>query len=223
MLGRELKIEIASYCYSPLSRTLIVMEKPAQTDYPIHALLRHRYSTIAFDGDRPLDPDTVGSLLEAARWSASCFNEQPWRFIVATKRDEPTYSKLFDCLVEANQAWAKNADLLIISVGKDTFTHNGNPNSYGQYDVGQAVTSLTLQGESMGLRVHQMGGFKKDQARATFKIPAGFTPAAAIAIGYPAPVESLDNEAMREREMAPRVRKSLAEIVFGETWEQGYF
>lgn len=198
------------------------MEKPAQTDYPIHDLLRHRYSTIAFDGDRPLSPATVGSLLEAARWSASCFNEQPWRFIVATKRDA-AYSKLFACIVEANQAWAKNADMLIISVGKDTFTRNDNPNSYGQYDVGQAVTSLTIQAESMGLRVHQMGGFDKVKAREVFGIPAGFTPAAAIAIGYPAPVESLDNEAMRERETAPRVRKPLSEIVFSDGWEQSYF
>ena len=199
------------------------MDKPAQTDYPIHDLLRHRYSTIAFDGDRPVEAEKMGSLLEAARWSASCFNEQPWRLIVATKREEASYAKLLDCIVEANQAWAKNADILMISVGKDTFTRNDKPNAYGQYDAGQAVASLVIQAESMGLRVHQMGGFDKDKARSAFGIPAGFTPAAAIAIGYPAPLESLDIEAMRERETSPRVRKPLSEIVFGESWGQSYF
>ncbi|OKH15123.1 nitroreductase [[Limnothrix rosea] IAM M-220] len=198
------------------------MEKPAQTDYPIHDLLRQRYSTLAFDGDRPVEADKLGSLLEAARWAASCFNEQPWRFIVATKRHAAAYQKLLNCIVEGNQVWAKNADILMISVGKQRFTRNDNPNPYGMYDVGQALANLTLQAEAMGLRVHQMGGFDKDKAREVYGIPVGFEPAAAVAIGYPGELGSLDNEALREREASPRVRKPLSDIVFGDRWEQSY-
>ena len=198
------------------------MEKPAVTKYPIHELLRQRYSTVAFDGDRPVEPEKIGSLLEAARWAASCFNEQPWRFIMATKKNPEAYNKLLDCLAEANQEWAKNADILMISVGKQRFTHNNNPNSYGMYDVGQALTSLTIQAESMGLKVHQMGGFDKDKARTVYGIPEGFAPAAAVAIGYPGDVNTFA-ENIREREQSPRTRKPLTEIIFTESWGNSYY
>jgi nitroreductase len=199
-----------------------MMEKPAQTQYPIHDLLRQRHSTVAFDGDRPVEAEKLGSLFEAARWSASCFNEQPWRFIVATKDNPTAYQKLLDCLVEANQAWAKNAYILMISVGKQRFTRNDNPNPYGMYDVGQALATLTVQAETMGLKVHQMGGFDKEKARILYGIPEGFDPAAAVAIGYPGDVFSLD-ESLREREQTPRTRKPLSEIVFSDSWGNSYF
>lgn len=198
------------------------MEKPAQTQYPIHPLLRQRFSTVIFDGDRPVEAEKIGSLLEAARWASSCFNEQPWRFLVATKADATAYGKMLDCLMETNQTWAKNAYILMISVGKQRFTRNDNPNPYGMYDVGQALTSLTIQAEALGLRVHQMGGFDKEKARDLYKIPAGFDPAAAVAIGYPGEISTAP-EALQEREQSPRSRKPLTEIVFTETWENPYF
>lgn len=197
------------------------MEKPAQTQYPIHDLLRQRFSTVSFDGDRPVEAEKIGSLLEAARWAASCFNEQPWRFIMATKDDPAAYAKMLDCLVEANQAWAKNAPILMISVGKQQFTHNDNPNPYGMFDVGQALTSLTIQAEALGLKVHQMGGFNKDKAREIYGIPEGFEPASAVAIGYLGDVTKL-NESLQEREQSPRSRKSLSEIVFKDEWGKSY-
>jgi nitroreductase len=198
------------------------MEKPAQTQYPIHPLLRQRFSTVIFDGDRPVETDKIGSLLEAARWAASCFNEQPWRFLLATKDNPAAHGKMLDCLVESNQTWAKNAYILMISVAKEQFTRNDNPNPYGMYDVGQSLASLTIQAEALGLRVHQMAGFDKDKARAVYKIPSGFTPAAAVAIGYPGDPEIFP-ESLQEREYSPRTRKPLSEIVFTDTWEEAYF
>lgn len=198
------------------------MEKPAQTHYPIHDLLRQRFSTVTFDGDRPVTAATLGSLLEAARWAASCFNEQPWRFLIATKDDPKAYDKMLDCFVEANQTWAKNAYILMISVGKQQFTRNDNPNPYGMYDVGQSLTSLTIQAEAMGLKVHQMGGFDKEKARTVYNIPTGYEPAAAVAIGYPGDVATFE-ESLREREQSPRSRKPLSEIAFKDDWDKSYF
>ncbi|MBV5261139.1 nitroreductase family protein [Synechococcus moorigangaii CMS01] len=198
------------------------MEKPAQTQYPIHPLLRQRYSTVAFDGDRPVESEKIGSLLEAARWASSCYNEQPWRFLIATKADPTAYSTMLDCLVETNQTWAKNAYILMVSVGKAHFTRNDNPNPYGMYDVGQALSNLTIQAEAMGLRVRQMGGFDKEKARTVYNIPAGFDPAAAVAIGYPGDLNELP-EALQEREQMPRSRKPLTEVVFTQAWGHSYF
>src|SRR2546425_8840092 len=75
------------------------MEKPADTRYPIHDLLRRRWSPRAFS-DRRVDPAIMRSLLEAARWAPSSYNEQPWSFIVATKDDPVEFGRLLSCLVE---------------------------------------------------------------------------------------------------------------------------
>src|SRR5580704_19503528 len=91
------------------------MEKPAQTAYPIEELLRRRWSPRAF-AERLVEPDKVLRMFEAARWSASCFNEQPWSFIVATRDDAAEFARLLSCLVEGNQAWASHAPVLMVSV-----------------------------------------------------------------------------------------------------------
>lgn len=77
------------------------MEKPAETQYPIHDLLRRRWSPRTF-AERAIKPETLRSLFEAARWAPSSYNEQPWRFIVATKEERTEYERLFNCLVEGN-------------------------------------------------------------------------------------------------------------------------
>jgi nitroreductase len=181
------------------------MEKPANSEYPIHPLLQQRWSPLAFS-KKPITPETIASLLEAARWTASCFNEQPWQFIVATQEKPEEFNKLLSCIVEANQVWAKNAPVLMIAVAKMNFEKNGNPNRHAFYDVGAAVCSLTVQATSVGLFVHQMAGFDVEKTREVYQIPSGYEPTTAIAIGYPGDPQSLPEE-YQQREFAPRQRK----------------
>src|SRR5262249_25966490 len=94
-----------------------MIKKPADANNPIHHLLRERWSTVAFS-DRRVEPEKLRSLLEAARWAASCFNEQPWSFIIADKSDKTEYDRLLGCLVEGNQLWAGNAPVLLLSVAR---------------------------------------------------------------------------------------------------------
>ena len=91
------------------------MQKLAETRYPIHELLRERWSPRAF-ADRMVEPEKLRSLLEAARWAPSSFNEQPWSFIVATKEHPGEYERLLSCLVEGNVRWAQHAPVLMLSV-----------------------------------------------------------------------------------------------------------
>ncbi len=197
------------------------MEKPAQTEYPIHELIKQRWSPLAFNS-RPIESEKIGSLLEAARWAASCFNEQPWFFIVATQDNTQEYEKLFSCLVEANQKWAKDAPLLMLSVAKLSFQRNNKPNRHALHDVGLAMGNLTLQAQSLGLFLHQMGGFDADKARTLYNIPEDYEPVAAIAVGYPGNVNQLDAD-LQQRELSPRNRKPLTEFVFSGTWNNSYF
>ena len=196
----------------------MVMEKPAETQYPIHDLLRRRWSPRAFS-DRRVDPAIMRSLLEAARWAPSSYNEQPWSFIVATKDDPVEFGRLLSCLVEGNIQWAQHAPVLMVSVARLYFEDDGKPNRHAFHDVGLAVANLIVQATALGLVVHQMAGIFPDKIRELYGIPEGYEAVAGIALGYPGDPQSLPEE-LRKRELAPRERKPLTEFVFSGRWGQ---
>lgn len=193
------------------------MEKPAPTDYPVHELIAQRWSPRAFS-NRPVEIRTILAILEAARWAPSSYNEQPWRFIVATRDDEEGYNRLLQCLVEFNQLWARTAPVLLISVASLQFERNGKKNRCAVHDVGLATANLMLEATARGLFVHAMAGVNLDKVRETYDIPEGFEPVAAIALGYAGDPSVLPEE-LREGESAPRIRKPLRDIVYGGVWE----
>lgn len=192
------------------------MQKEAQTDFPIHELLRSRWSPVAFSS-RPVEPEKLRSLLEAARWAPSSFNEQPWAYVLATQDDPEEYQHMLSVLVEGNIAWAQHAPVLMLSVAKLNFERNGKPNRHAFHDVGLASENLVIQATALGLAVHQMAGFHVEKARELFGIPSGWEPVAAIAAGYPGDPDSLP-EPLHKRELAPRTRKSLELFVFTGRW-----
>jgi len=191
------------------------MEKPAPVDHPVHDLVSRRWSPLAFASD-PVAPEQVLRVLEAARWAASCFNDQPWSFLVGFRGDE-TWQGLHDCLVPANQAWAGEAPVLLLAMAHERFVATGKPNRHAQYDTGQAVASLALQATAQGLFVHQMAGFDADAARTRFSIPANHTPMAAIALGHAGDPDALP-EALAERERGPRERVPVSTFTFAGAW-----
>ena len=193
------------------------MDKSAETDYPIHDLIRRRWSPRAFS-DRPVERETLLSVLEAARWAPSSFNEQPWRFIIARREHTDEFERMLSCLKEGNQTWAQNAPVLLISVAKTYFGDDpSKANRHAFHDVGLATSQLALQALDCGLYVHQMAGFERDTTRETFGIPDGYEPVTAMALGHPGDPDELP-EKLAEREHKPRARKSLTEIVFDGRW-----
>ena len=192
------------------------MAKPASVHFPIHELLANRWSPRAFD-ERPVEPDTLASLFEAARWAPSSNNEQPWRFIVASKEARSAYDRLFACLVEGNRAWAFRAPVLILSVASLTFADSGEPNRHALHDVGLATENLLLQATALKLAAHPMAGFDVEQARVTLKIPSGYEPVAMIAIGHPGDPGVLPDR-LKQRELAVRERDRASGFVFFGEW-----
>jgi nitroreductase len=190
--------------------------KLVTTDHPIHDLLASRWSPYAF-ADRPVPDDDLRSLFEAARWAPSSYNEQPWSYVVATKASPEDFKRLLSCLVEGNQAWAKAAPVLGIGCTSLNFVRNGKPNAAAVHDLGLASAGLVLEATARGLSVHQMIGILPDRARELFRIPEGVQPLTGLAIGYVADPSILP-EVYRQRDLAPRKRKTLAEFVFGGQW-----
>lgn len=182
------------------------MNRDANPDYPIHPLLVARHSPYAFDPARPVDAATVHALFEAARWTMSSYNAQPWRYIVGIKGDgTDTWEKVHACLVEGNQPWAKNAPVLALGLAKTTFDHNGKPNKAAEHDLGAASAFLTVEAVSRGLCVHQMIGIEPEKVVATFALGADIKPLTGLAIGYLGE-PGLIPEAYAARDRNPRAR-----------------
>ena len=196
------------------------MIKHGRPDHPVNELITKRWSPYGFS-DRLVSPDDLKSLFEAARWAASSYNEQPWRYIVATRDDPAEFERILSCLVEANQAWAKSAAVLVLGVASQEFSRNGKPNRVANHDLGLAAGNLCLEATARGLHVHQMAGILPDEARKTFGVPDTFDVFTAIAIGYAADPETLPED-MKERDLAPRTRRPLPEFVFGGKWGESY-
>ena len=196
-----------------------MIEKPAITDQTISPIIAERWSGRAFDANLIISDEQITALCEAARWAPSCFGDQPWRFMVLNKhQDHTAWQQGLDLLAPGNQAWAKNAPLLILAASVNTFSHNDSDNRWVAYDTGAASISLCLQATAMGLMSHQMGGFDSDKLRNNFNIPDNISLWAMIAVGYPADLDSL-SETQLERELNARERRPLSEQFFVNTWQ----
>ncbi len=191
------------------------MEKPAPADHPVHDLIASRWSPYVFS-DRPVAAEDLRSLFEAARWAPSCYNEQPWRYIVGERSDPEAFERVLSCLVEGNQVWARHAPVLVLGVVALTFARNGKPNDAALHDLGLASANLLVEATARGLSVHQMRGILPDRAREIFAIPDDHEAFSGIAIGYAGDPSTRPELADRDRERRPR--RPMAEFVFAGTW-----
>lgn len=191
--------------------------RAAPTDVAIEPLIAARWSPRAI-AERPVAPEKLKVLFEAARWAPSSFNEQPWRFLVATTREPDWLARLRGYLMSGN-AWATRAPVLVVSAYRTHFTRNDEPNRVAFRDLGAAEENLVLQAYAGGLVAHQMAGFESERLRDEL-LPDGFEVGSMTALGYPGDIDDLD-EKLRERELRPRQRKPLDELVFGEEWGEG--
>ncbi len=191
-------------------------ERRLGTAAPLHELFERRYSPRAF-ADEPIGDGALRAMLEAARWAPSCFNEQPWTYLVAKREDRAEFARMAGCLNERNRAWAAEAPMLMVSIARTTFRRNGKPNRHAWHDVGLASACLTLQATALGLAVHQMAGFDRERVRETYGVPDGEEPVAMLAVGRPGDPETLPPD-LAERERAPRTRKPLAGVAYRGAW-----
>jgi nitroreductase len=180
------------------------------------SLIRARWSRRSFS-NRKVDIGKLVRLLEAARWTPSYRNEQPWNFIIASRDDAAAHERLLSCLAESNITTARRAPILILSVVKLNFDADGRRNPYAFHDAGKAASNLTERAGVMGLLVHQMSGFDAARARDLFNIPSGFTPVSVVAIGYPGPDGPTDNTIIGE---PSQMRRPLHNLVFTGSWGQ---
>lgn len=190
--------------------------KEAPADYPVHDLITRRWSPYAYS-DRAVRARDLRSLFESARWAASCYNDQPWYYIVARREQRDEFEKLLSCLTEGNQKWAGQVPVLALGIVRSRFLHNGKLNRHALHDLGQASANLSLEAASRGLQVHQMAGILPDKARELFGIPDDAEVVTALAIGYPDDDETAP-EVLRAKDRSRRGRRPISETVFEGGW-----
>ena len=152
-------------------------------DRPIEPLLLRRWSPRAMTG-AAVSASDLATLLEAARWAPSSYNEQEWRFLYA-HREGRHWTTFFDLLTEGNRAWCHQAGVLIVMLSHKIFARNGRPNPAHSFDTGAAFENLALQGCAMELVVHGMMGFDSDRARTALEVPNDYAVEVMVAIGHP--------------------------------------
>lgn len=188
------------------------MNKTASTHFPIDERLAQRWSPYIFS-DRRVDPVVLRSIFEAARWSPSSFNEQPWRYIVGMQGQGEDHGKIVDCLSEGNQAWAEHAPVLIMGSYQKNFSSNGSFNKAAPHDLGLASAHMVFEASRHDLFVHMMIGLDPELARAKFEIPSDAEAYIAMAVGYRGEAGGSDSS-LSEREHKPRVRIAQKDFVF---------
>lgn len=185
--------------------------KEAKTKYRVLPAIKKRWSPRAFD-DKPVEKEKIRSLFEAARWTPSRFNQQPWRYVIGFKGDE-TYTLIMDTLIPNNQRWAFNAPVLIAAFGRKFLNESEDNNTAYQYDTGQSVAFMTFQATEEGLHVRQMGGFSARKMVENFQVPVHYKPLTVLAVGYLAEPNQLPKE-LELLERKERTRFDFDDIVF---------
>ncbi len=185
----------------------------------IHPLIRKRFSGRAFS-PVSLELSQIQLLLEAASWSSSSMNEQPWRYAVALRSEEERFARFLSCLQPGNQVWARQAGALVLSLAYNWHDGIQHINRFDWHDTGAANTSLLLQATHMGLIGRMMGGFDFERTETLFGVSSErnahhpqLVPVCFIALGYPTSADQLE-EPFRSREMAPRKRKPIEDLMY---------
>lgn len=188
-----------------------------EIESPVMEVIKARRSIRAYS-PKPVEPEKIEMLFEAARWAPSSMNEQPWTYIYATKDQPELWEKLLETLKDGNKIWAASAPLLILSMARKKLIRNGMTNGSAKYDLGSANAFLSLQATELGLNVHQMGGYDKLKAIENFGIPEEeYELGVVLAVGYPGTPEQLP-ENLRKREIAPRIRYTTESFVHNSSF-----
>lgn len=173
-------------------------------------LFSERWSPRAFQ-QAQIPEVALQAIFDAARWSPSCFNEQPWQFITAANKSDGRFEEFLALLVDSNQSWAKHASVLGFIVAKRHFDQNQKENKTASFDCGAAWMAMTLQARMFGLFSHGMAGIHYDEAYTTLNVDrTSHQVICAFALGILDTPDQLP-EALQAREK-PSPRKPLSDI-----------
>ncbi|MFP4364467.1 MAG: nitroreductase family protein [Spirochaetia bacterium] len=162
-----------------------------------------------------IDRGIINTLLSAAVLAPSCFNNQPWRFLVADS--EETLSVVKEHLAGGNYWMQKAPAIVLVAANPDDDCRLSGSRDYALFDTGMAAMGLILQAVREGLHAHPIAGFKSVELKRALGIPEEYILITCVALGYPGNGENL-SDSHKKAETSPRERKDISEVVFFNSW-----
>ncbi len=178
----------------------------------LHENIRNRWSPYSFS-ERPLDPEKIKIVLEAAICAPSSFNEQPWLFVYTERDDEASFREFVGFLDETNQVWASQAGALVVNLARLKSSVTRKENYYALHDLGIATGNILNQATALGVDVHIMGGFSRQRVRKYLKLDDEIMPVAVMALGYFGENDQIPEE-ISVKDRKRRGRKRFEETIF---------
>jgi len=178
------------------------------SDDGINLLIQARRARRALSED-PVPQEALQRLVEAAHLAPSCFNNQPWRFVVAQGE---ALAKVKAALPGGNY-WAQPAPaILALASHRDLDCKLSDARDYFLFGCGMAAGMLMIQATQMGLIAHPIAGYDPVAVKMALGIPPEYTLITLIVVGKPGDVNTL-SEKHREIELGPRDRKPLSAVL----------
>jgi len=176
--------------------------------------IKKRRSPIVFK-NKKVEKDKILAMIEAARWAPSCFNNQPWNYVLVDQK-APNRKEVENALNFGN-GWAKKAPYLIVVGGKPKNDCQSNNIDYYLYDTGQSVMSFAIEAVHQGLAVHQMAGWDGKKMKKAVGFPTGYNVIIVMGVGYRDDIKKIWDkleQKIKDKLTAPRTRKKIEENFF---------
>jgi nitroreductase len=134
---------------------------------------------------RSLEPveitrELVEDLATHAGLSASCFNNQPWRFVFVFDRE--MLEEMWGALSRGNK-WVELASMIVAVFSRPEDDCVIRDRIYHQFDVGMATAILILRATELGLVAHPIAGFSPSKVKEILGIPDGYQVITLVNIG----------------------------------------
>jgi nitroreductase len=169
----------------------------------------------------PIPISHIEDMVDCARIMCSCFNKQPWRFIVSLS--EPTLQNLKKNALSAGNSWAYDASAIIAVTSAEDLDCIIKDRKYYAFDTGLATAALILRATDLGWVAHPIAGYNPDTVKEILNIPEKYQVITLIIIGKKAKtmnpiVESDDFK--RNAELNRPERLEREKILFYDTFKE---
>jgi nitroreductase len=161
--------------------------------------------------------ELVDNLAESARLFASCFNNQPWRFVFVYNSE--MLQKMHPALSKGNE-WAYDASMIIAVFSKKDFDCNIKGREYYLFDTGMSVASLVLRATELGLVAHPIAGYNETKVKEVLNIPDDMKVITLIIVGkHSDTIKPVLSESQAEAEKTRPERLPLEKFVYKNSYK----
>ena len=160
----------------------------------------------------------INDLTKCAQLSASCFNNQPWRYVFVY---EPKVLKKMHEALSTGNKWAKDASMIIA-----VFSNRENDciirdREYYLFDTGMATAFLILRATELGLVAHPIAGFSPKKVREILNIPESMNVITLVIVGkHSSTIHSVLSKDQKITEKNRPKRLSIKKIAFMNNYNE---